>query len=82
MWNVIPSPYQGKNGSCLQSVTVEGVNNVWAVGYYIDDNFVNQTLVEHWDGQSWTIIPSPNRGTDGSQLNSIIDVSFGQSYGP
>lgn len=77
IWDVIPSPDQGNNGSYLQSVTVEGLNSVWAVGYYIDENLVSQTLVEHWDGQSWTIIPSPNRGTDGSQLNGIIDVSFG-----
>jgi hypothetical protein len=77
IWQVVPSPDHGDNGSYLQSVTVEGFNSVWAVGYYIDENLVNQTLVEHWDGQSWTIIPSPNRGTDGSQLNGIIAVSFG-----
>jgi hypothetical protein len=78
IWNVVPSPDNGKNGNYLQSVTVEASNSVWAVGYYIDENLVNQTLVEHWDGQSWTIIPSPNRGTDGSQLNGITAVS-GQS---
>jgi hypothetical protein len=50
-------------------------NDVWAVGYYLDDNLVNQTLVEHWDGQSWTIVPSPNRGADGSQLNGVAAVS-------
>jgi hypothetical protein len=70
-WTVVPSPDNGSNGSYLQSVTVEFFPNVWAVGYYIDDNLVNQTLVEHWDGQSWTIVASPNRGADGSQLNGV-----------
>jgi len=76
-WVVVPSPDNGNNGSYLQSVTVEGFNSVWAVGYYIDDNLVNQTLVEHWDGESWTIIPSPNRGTDGCQLNGVTKVYGG-----
>jgi hypothetical protein len=73
-WSVVPSLDHGSNGSYLQSVTVDSFPDVWAVGYYIDDNLVNQTLVEHWDGQSWTIIPSPNRGTDGSQLNGVTAV--------
>ena len=74
-WIVMPSPDKGNNGSYLQSLTLDGCCGLWAVGYYIDDNLVNQTLVEHWDGQSWTIVPSPNRGTDGSQLNGVTTVS-------
>jgi hypothetical protein len=74
-WIVVPSPDNGSNGSYLQSVAALDTNDVWAVGYYIDDNLVNQTLVEHWNGQSWTIIPSPNRGADGSQLTGVAAVS-------
>jgi hypothetical protein len=74
-WIVVPSPDNGNNGSYLQSVAALDTNDVWAVGYYIDDNLVNQTLIEHWDGQSWTIIPSPNRGADGSQLTGVAAVS-------
>jgi hypothetical protein len=74
-WSVVPSPDNGTNGSYLQGVTALAPDDVWAVGYYIDDNLVNQTLAEHWDGQSWTIVASPNRGTDGSQLNGIAAVS-------
>jgi hypothetical protein len=37
-----------------------------AVGSYLAD--LDQTLVETWDGTSWTITPSPNVGTNGSVL--------------
>jgi len=73
--SVVPSPDNGINGSYLQSVTATSYNDVWAVGYYVDENQVNQTLVEHWDGKSWAIVTSPNRGTGGSQLNGIAALS-------
>ena len=74
-WSVIPSPNNGSNGSFLQGLAAVAPDDIWAVGYYVDDNFVNQTLVEHWDGASWTIVPSPNRGADGSQLSGAAAVS-------
>jgi len=74
-WNVVPSPNNGGNGSYLQSVTALATDNIWAVGYYIDDTQVNETLVEHWDGTSWSIVSSPNRGSDGSQLYGIVAAS-------
>jgi hypothetical protein len=35
---------------------------------------MNRTLVEHWDGRSWSIVPSPNLN-DGSILRSVSAVS-------
>jgi hypothetical protein len=74
-WNVVPSPNNGGNGSYLQAVTALAADDVWAAGYYVDDNQVNETLVEHWDGTSWNIVSSPNRGIDGSQLYGIAAAS-------
>jgi hypothetical protein len=74
-WNVVPSPDSGSNGSYLQGVSVYSSDDVWAVGYYVDDNQADQTLIEHWDGKSWAIVTSPNRGTDGSQLNSVTTAT-------
>jgi hypothetical protein len=79
-WNVVPSPNNGGNGSYLQSIAALATNNVWAVGYYIDANLVNETLVEHWDGTSWNLVNSPNRGIDGSQLYGIAAVSAGDIW--
>jgi hypothetical protein len=38
-----------------------GANNVWAVGN--TDNGPVKTLIEHWDGTSWTVVPSPSPGS-------------------
>jgi hypothetical protein len=45
----------------LYGITASAANDVWAVGYSQDpDTSGALTLVEHWDGTSWTIISSPN----------------------
>jgi hypothetical protein len=33
--------------------------NAWAVGYY-SNGTAYQSLIEHWDGVSWTTVPSPD----------------------
>ena len=63
-WAIVPSP----NTSAAQTNNLIGVTCVspsdcWAVGYYINGSNVQQTLIEHWDGTSWAIVPSPNVGT-------------------
>ena len=38
-------------------------NDVWAVGYTITTDGTNQpdkTLIEHWNGSSWSIVASPS----------------------
>jgi hypothetical protein len=49
---------------------------VWAVGFYYDNGRgVDSTLIEHWDGISWTIVPSPNPDTQLNHLRSIAGVA-------
>ena len=33
------------------------------------------TLIEHWNGISWSIVTSPNNGTSGLQLNGVTCAS-------
>ena len=35
----------------------------------------NRTLVEHWDGASWTTVPSPNADPSPYALNSLNAVA-------
>ena len=42
-------------------------NDVWAVGWAQDPNrppYFRRTLIQHFDGTSWSIVPSPNREAD------------------
>ena len=56
----VPSPNRG-TVSGLNGVAVASANDAWSVGYSKNPSSgLNETLVEHWDGTVWTIIPSPN----------------------
>lgn len=62
-WEVIPCPNQGTQGSELAGVDGVIDNEVWAVGSFdtvIASISRTWTLIEKWDGASWTIVPSPN----------------------
>ena len=39
-------------------------SNIWAVGFSTDSNFINKTLTLHWDGNTWSIVPSPSLDSD------------------
>jgi hypothetical protein len=52
-----PSPF-------LTGVSAISPSDAWAVGYLVRQagpgQAADRTLVEHWDGSSWTRVPSPN----------------------
>ena len=60
-WTHVPSPNGGQDVNELSAVTALAGANAWAVGdYYGLDGQGSSTLVEHWDGTAWQIVPSPN----------------------
>ncbi|MGI8588139.1 MAG: FG-GAP-like repeat-containing protein [Chloroflexia bacterium] len=70
-WTIVPSPSLSTNANVLLGVTALASNNAWAVGLSSDAGGTERTLIEHWDGTSWTIVPSPNVGTLSNNLNSV-----------
>ena len=68
-WTIVNSPngstlpagklYGTSPASYLLSVSCASTSQCWAVGYYF--NAFNQfsPLVEQWDGNAWTTVPSP-----------------------
>ena len=81
-WSLVPSPSpSGATNSYLAGVAGVAANDVWAVGYA---NYpastpgvtVMQTLIEHWNGVSWSIVPSPNFSTTlADQLAAVTAIS-------
>ncbi|HEY4387591.1 MAG TPA: hypothetical protein VGN34_24305 [Ktedonobacteraceae bacterium] len=66
-WQVVKSPDVLLPGNVVQDNVLYGVaalhaDDVWAVGTsyagYKGLSYAGNTLIEHWDGQSWQIIPS------------------------
>jgi hypothetical protein len=61
-------PRPANRQSWFNGVLALSPTNAWAVGESTDpqaDNQDQRTLIEHWDGTSWTIVPSPNPFVDG-----------------
>jgi hypothetical protein len=62
-WNVVPSPNSGSVGNELFGVAVRTSTDAWAVGGQVNvvgNASAYSTLIEHWNGQAWAIVPSPN----------------------
>lgn len=71
-WKVVASPnVKGSLSDSLSGVAAITANNIWAVGNYFDASNYQQGLIEHWNGTSWSIVPSPSAG----QLNGVAALS-------
>lgn len=65
-WTVVPMQQPGTNTPTLGAVTAISATNAWAVGEDIGATSAlgGSTLIEHWNGASWSIVPSPTPGAD------------------
>jgi hypothetical protein len=75
-WTVVSSPDVGTNTNQLNGVTAASANDVWAVGMIINPGSTYRTLVEHWDGSVWTVVPSPGAGS----LNGVAALSANDAW--
>ena len=78
-WSVVNTPNANSTGNNLMAVSADSPSDVWAVGDKVAPNVAVQTLVEHFDGMRWSIVPSPNPvlGSDLDQnvLTGLIALS-------
>ena len=65
-FKLYPAPDHGKMSDLLNAVTVVAPRDAWAVGYAVVPQYSlapERTLIEHWNGQRWQIVPSPSGKT-------------------
>jgi hypothetical protein len=67
-WVVKPSPTTG--AATLSAVAATAGKDVWAVGSY-NVGGAYKTLIEHWDGGRWSIVPSPNPAAGFHTTNTL-----------
>jgi hypothetical protein len=74
-WTATPLPNVGPNENTLLGVSDEPSGNAWAVGYFIDAEFNQRALVEHWNGSSWSVstVPQPGAGNILYGVKAISD---------
>jgi hypothetical protein len=58
----------------LNGVTAVTENDAWAVGVRYPAG-QPESLVEHWNGNGWSVVSSPNPGVHGSMLSSVDAIS-------
>ena len=88
------TPNVGEGTNKLNAVLALAPNDVWAVGFSTPvappEPAATLTLIEHFDGVSWAVVPSPNVGPNsanqsnrllGLTANSANDIwAFGSSF--
>jgi hypothetical protein len=72
-WRVVPSATPaGSIGASLAGVKTFSATSAWAVGSYSASGApFGRTLIEHWNGTAWSVVPSPNPDP---QVNLLSDV--------
>jgi len=84
-WSIVSSPNIGTGANQLFSVACTSDTDCWTVGRYYPGPPVGglaQTLIERWNGTSWTIVASPNvpdQGTN-SQLLAVACASASECW--
>jgi hypothetical protein len=79
-WSVVSSPSPG-GASDLKGVAIVSANDIWAVGAFIpSSNVFEQTLIEQWNGTSWSVVSSPSPGSSSVLDAAAADKSSGQAW--
>lgn len=71
-WTAYPLPDVGLNINSLLSVSMLRSGEAWAVGYFVNANFKQKTLIEHFDGTTWSVVPSPSPGARQNILYGVV----------
>jgi hypothetical protein len=70
-WTLVPSPALGASGQ-LAAVADLSPDSAWAVGGGIlCPGQGAMTVIEHWNGRSWALVPSPASG----ELTGVVATS-------
>ena len=82
-WTTVPSPNTNVLNT-LRGVSALAPDDVWAVGDAIkrqsDGVSVSRTLIEHWNGSAWSVVPSPNVGAGGNFLTGVAARGTGAVF--
>src|SRR6266700_8135751 len=75
-WQIIASPNGPRQVNELHGVSALAEDDVWAVGVsYNTERTLGPTLIEHWNGSRWSVVPSPNPSSSVNRLNAVALVS-------
>jgi hypothetical protein len=74
-WTAYPLPNVGTQENVLLAVSMPSPGKAWAVGYYINGKFEQKTLIEHFDGGAWSVVPSQSPSQKQNILYGVAAIS-------
>ena len=75
-WQVVASPNGPRQVNELHGVSALSENDAWAVGVsYNTERTIGSTLIEHWNGAQWLVVPSPNPSSTINLLEAVAAVA-------
>ena len=80
-WQIVPSPNTSLPQNELRAVAGSSATDIWAVGTALDPaTSPAKTLILHFNGSSWTIVPSPSPDTSNNTLLAVAAISPTNAY--
>lgn len=82
-WSDVPSPNASAPAdqtTLLGVSAVPGTGSVWAVGYSLDTSVGSQTYAQRWDGQVWSIVPTPSPSGFSDALSDVVGRRSGDAW--
>src|SRR5690348_7213653 len=74
-FRVIP-PVNTGTFPTLAAVSMSSATDAWTVGRTSNaSNSAFSTLAEHWNGQNWQVVPSPNPSSANANFTAVADIS-------
>jgi hypothetical protein len=75
-WTVVDAPQYGSSNNSPGAIASSGPDNVWAVGDFLPDaaspnQDATLPLTEHYDGHRWSVVPTPNAGSNYGELYGV-----------
>ena len=76
VWRTVSSPSPATATNSLNAVAAVSSTDIWAVGQQAPAGETpDQTLVERWNGQVWSVVQSPNAGASGGVLKGVAVIN-------
>src|SRR5262249_4441608 len=80
-WQIVDVPQPGAGRDMLFSVSALSPSDVWAVGQQqVTEDGPFSTLVEHWDGHTWSVVPAANPGSSGNSFYGVLAEPSGNVW--
>ena len=70
-WSRVPSPSPVADYIDFGAIKVLSRHDVWVAGDYENARGIFRTLIEHYNGRAWTLVPSPDIGRGDNYLTAM-----------